>query len=91
MADISRMKRAYEPICNAEPDGTRSSVTLPLTDANAGLPNYSYHVLVVSNLASNLWTDLAANPAHVNCAGLFIFTDASMANSHPRFCRFVSP
>jgi hypothetical protein len=70
----------------ARPSGPHS-----LTLNYSGLPNYSYHVQVTSNLASGIWTSLAGYPTNATSSGMFIFTDTNTANFNPRFYRIVTP
>jgi hypothetical protein len=59
----------------------------------AGLPNYPYHVQVISNLApaSAQWVTLASQSTNANSAGIFTFTDTNTASFSPRFYRIVTP
>jgi hypothetical protein len=62
-----------------------------LTLTYSGLPNYSYHVQVSSNLAAAQWTYMASQSNTANNAGVFTFTDTNTTSFNPRFYRIVSP
>jgi hypothetical protein len=62
-----------------------------LTLTCSGLPNYSYHLQVSSNLAAAKWTTLTGSSNAANSAGVFTFTDTNTAAFNSRFYRIVSP
>ena len=62
-----------------------------LTLTYSGLPNYSYHVQISSNLAAANWSALAGPSTNANSAGVFGFTDTNTRSFNPRFYRVVSP